>query len=177
MLLKRQTSERYPAQSTGGRQGTTGEITDLKGKVLSQRAGVAQARVMQSDIDNLRTQYRSLKSMAQALKGGQDIEGAAIVAYGAASVPLEPVFPNLRFTVPAAILLGLILGFECSLLVELLGRRVRSQADIEVEGVPLLGRSYGTSRTTFPMAILRRLGRRISKTHEVEHRGSEIIGG
>jgi capsular polysaccharide biosynthesis protein len=56
---------------------------------------------------------------------------AGMTALGEASAPEKPYFPNIPVIIGASAGFGLGIGVLAALLIELLGRRVRSKEDLE----------------------------------------------
>lgn len=123
--------------------------SDIEGSMLKQRALLLERKqhlnviqAMQIEIDSTRTVYNlSLQKYDQfLLTNGTNASAFEVLRWP--SRPFKPSHPvmsqNLLFSAPA----GLIMGLALALLVELMNRRIRCQADAEMYlGLPVLGRA------------------------------------
>ena len=102
-----------------------------KSRVLAQRDKIDQLNLLQSDIDLKRDQYQKAAQRAAELRLEADVAETGLDPLGNAVAPEKPSFPNVPLIAFGSIGLGLGLGICLALLIEMLGRRVRSDDDLE----------------------------------------------
>lgn len=135
ILSSQVAQERNSAASAAGAamnaaQATGGLLEAQKAKVMGQRDKVERLRLMQDQVDLHRDQYNKAVARAAQLRQEADIADSGITPLASAITPTDPVFPKKGLIMGASIPLGLGLGFLLSILLELLGRRVRSAHDL-----------------------------------------------
>lgn len=108
-------------------------------KVLAQRGKVAEAQQLSTDVRVLRDQYAKTAARAAELQQQGESNETGLEMLGSAVVPTSPIFPNWPLVIFGSLGLGFALGLLASLVVELLGRRVRSAEDLTFREVPVLG--------------------------------------
>lgn len=113
-------------------QATGGLLEAQKAKVMGQRTKVERLRLMQDEVDLHRDQYNKAVARAAQLRQEADIADSGITPLASAITPTEPVFPNKGLILGASIPMGLALGFLLAIVLELLGRRVRSAHDLGI---------------------------------------------
>ncbi len=108
-------------------------------KVLANAGKVGEAKRLATDVAVLRSQFT--KSAARAAELNQEAESneSGLTVLGSAVAPQSPEFPKIPLITFGSLGFGLALGVLVSLLVELLGRRVRDISDLALTGVPVLG--------------------------------------
>jgi capsular polysaccharide biosynthesis protein len=115
---------------------------------------------MQDEIDLRRDQYNKGVARAAQLRQEAEVAEAGVVPLSAAVTPQEPEFPKKGVIVPAALFGGIGLGVVIGLVLELIGRRVRSADDLAVSiKAPVLAVVRGEPKpikTSFKMPKLRR---------------------
>lgn len=104
---------------------------EQKGRVISQRDKIDRINQMQRDIDLKRDQYLRSAQRAADLRLEADVGETGLTPLGDATALDSPSFPNMPLIVLGSIAFGLGLGICLSLIVEFLGRRVRSEDDLE----------------------------------------------
>jgi succinoglycan biosynthesis transport protein ExoP len=109
---------------------TTGMLEQQKAKVMAQREKVERARLMQDEIDLRRDQYNKAMARAAQLRQEAEVLEAGVVPLAAAATPQMPVFPKRGLTIGASIPLGAAFGIVLALLLEMVGRRIRSASDL-----------------------------------------------
>ncbi|KQT34687.1 hypothetical protein ASG29_00530 [Sphingomonas sp. Leaf412] len=118
-------------------------ITNLysaqQAKVLAQRGKVAEAQQLSADVRVLRDQYAKTSARAAELQQQGQSDETGLELLGSAVVPTSAEFPKWPLVIFGSLGLGFALGLLASLVVELLGRRVRSSEDLGFRDVPLLG--------------------------------------
>ena len=108
-------------------------------KVLAQRGKVAEAQQLSADVRVLRDQYAKTSARAAELQQQGQSDETGLEMLGSAVVPTSPIFPKWSLVIFGSLGLGFALGLLASLVVELLGRRVRSPEDLTFRDVPVLG--------------------------------------
>lgn len=148
-----------PAGATGAQ--IEGAYQRQKERVIGQRDKLDQLNQMQRDIELKRDQY--LKSMQRAadLRLEADVGEAGMSPLGTATAPTEPASPNRPLIIVVATALGAGLGVVIALLVELLGRRVRSDDDLEYAASAPVFAIVGDSRN--PNGWIRKLTRLLDR--------------
>ncbi|WP_337188890.1 Wzz/FepE/Etk N-terminal domain-containing protein [Phenylobacterium sp.] len=109
---------------------TSGMLEQQKAKVMAQREQVERLRLMQDDIDLRREQYKQSVARSAQLRQESDVAEAGVTPLSSAITPQSPVFPNKLLIVGASVPGGVALGILLALLLELMGRRVRSADDL-----------------------------------------------
>lgn len=110
-----------------------------KARVIAEREKVDKLNQMQREIDILRDQYLNTAKRAADLKMQSNVGESGLTPLGDAVAPDKPSFPNVPLILGASIGIGLALGILTALLIEFLGRRVRSDEDLEhAVGAPVL---------------------------------------
>lgn len=154
LLAAQAAQERSSAASSGASvnasRSTSAMLEQQKAKVMGQREKVERLRLMQDDIDLRREQYRQAVSRAAQLRQEAEVAEAGVTPLATAITPQDPTFPNkpliMGISVPAGAALGVLMG----LLLELLGRRVRSVEDLHsVVAAPVLAVIYSATRRPF----------------------------
>lgn len=115
-------------------------------KVLAQRGKVAEAQQLSADVRVLRDQYTKTAARAAELQQQGESNETGLELLGSAVVPTSPVFPKWSLVIFGSLGLGFALGLLASLVVELLGRRVRGAEDLTFRDVPVLGVMAKTKR-------------------------------
>lgn len=157
--------------SVNASRSTSAMLEQQKAKVMGQREKVERLRLMQDEIDLRREQYKQAVARAAQLRQEAEVAEAGATPLSSAITPQDPAFPNKPLIMGASIPLGAALGVIMGLLLELIGRRIRSTEDLHsAVAAPVLAVIY--SRTKQPRARrnwlslgLRPLGRRVR--HEV----------
>jgi succinoglycan biosynthesis transport protein ExoP len=109
---------------------SSGMLEAQRAKVLGQREKVERLRLMQDEIDLRRDQYNKSVARAAQLRQEAEIAEAGVVPLASAVTPQEPEFPKKGIIIPASIFGGAGLGVVIGLVLELIGRRVRSADDL-----------------------------------------------
>ena len=109
-----------------------GMLEAQKAKVMAQREEVERLRLMQGEIDLRRLQYNNAVGRAAQLRQEAEVAetGAGVTPMGVVLRPVAPVFPNKLLFIAAAVVGGLGVGLLSALVLEFLGRRVRSPEDL-----------------------------------------------
>ena len=108
-------------------------------RVLAQRGLVAQARQLMGDIRVAREELARTQTRAAQLEQEAQSTETGLTFLGSAVAPQSPAFPKVMPIMLGALALGLAFGILVSLIVELLNRRVRGMADLDFDGVPVIG--------------------------------------
>jgi uncharacterized protein involved in exopolysaccharide biosynthesis len=101
-----------------------------KAKVLAQRDKVEQLRLLQDDVNIRREEYNKAAARAAELRQEAEVADAGVTPLGAAVTPQQAVFPQPLILIPVGIGGGMMLGLGLALVLELLGRRIRSSEDL-----------------------------------------------
>lgn len=101
-----------------------------KAKVMSQRDKVEKLRLMQGEIDLRRQQHNNAVTRAAQLRQEAEVAVTGVTPLGAAITPRTPIFPNKGLILGSSIAAGLGIGLAAALLLEFMGRRVRSADDV-----------------------------------------------
>lgn len=108
-----------------------GRLGSLTATVVSQREALAQAQQLQDEIDLLRLQYDSETGRSAKLRQDAEATAIGITPIGQTAMPVSPEFPNPPLILGGALVLGSGVGVMLALLTELLGRKVRTEEDLE----------------------------------------------
>lgn len=110
-----------------------------KARVLAQADKVDRLNQMNQNIAVKREQYQKIAAKAGEMQAQAGSTDTLLQAMGETNLPDTPVWPNKPLVIGGSIAVGLVLGLMLALLVELLGRRVRSDEDLEyAAGAPVL---------------------------------------
>lgn len=109
---------------------TSSMLEQQKAKVMAQREEVERLRLMQDEIDLRREQYKQAVARAAQLRQEAEVAEAGVSSLANAVTPQSPEFPKKGLTMAASIPAGAALGMLLALVLELLGRRVRSAEDL-----------------------------------------------
>ncbi len=115
------------------------QYSSQQAKVLANAGKVGEAKRLATDVAVLRNQF--IKSAARAAELEQEAESneSGLTLLGNAVAPQSPDFPKIPLITFGSLGFGFALGVLVSLLVELLGRRVRDVSDLALTGVPVIG--------------------------------------
>jgi polysaccharide biosynthesis transport protein len=102
-----------------------------KSRVIGQTETLAKLEQFNRDIDVKRDQYLRAAQRAAQLKLEASTSETTISPLGEATVPDKPSSPKVPLIIFGAIGFGLALGIGLALLIELFGRRVRCDEDLE----------------------------------------------
>lgn len=107
------------------------EVASQTSKVISKRDQIEKLTQLQSEVNVRRQQYNSSMARVAELRREASVADVGITALGEAATPQKPSFPNTPLILGGALGLGLGFGVLISLLLELFGRRVRSEEDLK----------------------------------------------
>jgi polysaccharide biosynthesis transport protein len=102
-----------------------------KTRVIAQRETLDKLDQFNRDISVKQDQYLKSAQRVAQLRLESSTAETTITPLGEATVPDEPTSPRVTLILFGALAFGLALGVGLALLVELLGRRVRSDEDLE----------------------------------------------
>lgn len=129
-----------------------------KARVLAQADKMDRLNQMESDILVKRDQYQKLAARVEEMKAMALAGESPLEPLGNTNLPDQPVWPNKPLVIVGSIVLGGALGVLLALFVELLARRVRSEADLEfATGVPVLAIVGQRRPDNFILAKLRQI--------------------
>lgn len=135
------------AASAGGMAGAArASIAELdrayeaqKARVMSMRDKLDRLAQLQREVELRRDQYEKAAARAGDFRLQSDVVDTGLTILGSAVAPTKPDFPNVPLITFGAMAFGLALGTLLALLIEMLGRRVRSIDDLEdAIGAPVL---------------------------------------
>lgn len=110
-----------------------------KAKVINMADKMGVLRQLQAQVELRREEYNRTLSKAADFRQVAASADAGITPLGAAVTPKDPSFPQPLLIFLGSPAMGLVVGLLAALLVELLGRRVRSAQDLEtILQAPLL---------------------------------------
>lgn len=111
-----------------------------KRTVLNLRAQRDEAAVLLKDLETAQRAYDQVATRRSQLSLESQADQVPVRVLSPAVEPLRPSKPNLPKNMVAALVVGLILGVAAAAALEMVDRRVRSEADLLVmDGVPVLG--------------------------------------
>jgi len=114
-------------------------VAAQKNKVIAESDKIGRLNQLQQDVELRRDWYQRTNAKASEYREQSVSTDIGIEPLGTATTPKAPVFPNYWLIVPGGIGLGLTVGILVSLLMELLGRRVRVAEDLSMVGeAPLI---------------------------------------
>lgn len=113
-------------------------MATAKLKVLSQSTELEHLRDLHAEVALRQDQYNKTAARAAELRQEAMIGDTGLTVMGRAAVPQKPKFPNKTLILGGSLGLGLASGVLIGLILELLGRRVRSVEDLRSTGVPVL---------------------------------------
>lgn len=102
-----------------------------KDKVVAQSEHIEMIGRMTRDIELKREQLAKVSDRASEFRLKANVGDAGLVSMGAATAPESAEFPNVPLIIAGSFGFGAALGVCLALLIELLGRRIRSQEDLE----------------------------------------------
>ena len=144
------------AAAASAARATASMLEQQKEKVLAQRETVERLRLMQDEVALRRNQYNNALVRAAQLRQEAEVLEAGVVPLASAVTPQAPVFPKKALTIGVAIPIGAGLGILAGLLLELIGRRVRSAQDLEaIVHAPVLAVLQNPQRKQFRWGSLR----------------------
>ena len=124
---------------SGGAKALDKAVAAQQAKVLAKREQIGHLDQLHQDVELRQAEYKAASEKLSHFRQLASSSDAGITSLGNALTPDAPVFPNYLLIVPGAIILGLGMGVLVSLLLELLGRRVRTADDLAMdEEVPLI---------------------------------------
>lgn len=121
------------AANTGGvdRGALESEMASARSKVIADREKLDKLAQMQRDVALKQDQYVKAAARVADLRLEAQSDDSGMTPLGEASAPDKPYFPKIPLIVGASAGFGLGIGVLAALLIELLGRRVRSKEDLE----------------------------------------------
>jgi uncharacterized protein involved in exopolysaccharide biosynthesis len=131
------------AQLSAQRSNAMSAVDVTRARQAGAPAILERAMQLESQANNLRQQYSKvstdlLRAQSSArLANEQRAERLSLVE--PPNLPDQPHWPNRPIFIAAGAVAGLALGFLLALLVELLNRPMRSPAQVQAMGLPVLG--------------------------------------
>nr|WP_280740963.1 GNVR domain-containing protein [Sphingomonas trueperi] len=132
------------AQAGGGAGSAQSQLQSAanaqRARVLGNRQDVDQLNQLQRDVTLKQDQYMKAAQRVADLRLEASSNDTGMSTLSEASAPDSPYSPKVPMIIGGAAAFGLGLGLLIALLVELLGRRVRSPEDLETAvDAPVLG--------------------------------------
>jgi polysaccharide biosynthesis transport protein len=139
-------------------------MATAKSKVLSQSTELEHLRDLHAEVALRQDQYNKTAARAAELRQEAMIGDTGLTVMGPAAVPQKPKFPNKTLMLGGSLGLGLVSGVLIGLILELLGRRVRSVEDLRSTGVPVLAVIPAAKSAGAPLKGLSWTPRRLLQT-------------
>lgn len=114
------------------------KLAEQRNRVLSSAAERDQFTVLQRDVDAAQKAYDAVTQRLNQSQLESHVNQTDVSVLTPATEPTQPSSPIIRLNVLLAIFVGGFLGVTAALVTELVDRRVRSEADLDLPGVPLL---------------------------------------
>jgi chain length determinant protein EpsF len=123
-----------------------------RAKVIALRDARDQSVVLMRDVDTAQKAYEAALQRYLVNKVESGARSTNVTVLNPAAVPTRPSRPKVPLNIALGVIVGLMLGLGAVFLLELLDRRVRSDADLEAAVIeaPLLG----TLRPWHPSRLL-----------------------
>ena len=131
------------AQLAAQRQAAMSRVSETMARQAGAPAILERAMQLEAQANNLRQQYSRVSADLLRAQGSarlaneQRAERLSLVE--PPNVPDSPHWPNRPLVIAAGAAAGLALGFLLALLIELLNRPMRSPAQVQSMGLPVLG--------------------------------------
>ena len=131
-LREQDTAGAQMAAASASARASNSMLEAQKAKVMGQRDQVERLRLMQGEIDLRRQQNSNAVGRAAQLRQEADVAetGTGVTPLGGVITPQKPVFPNKPLILGMSLAGGMGLGLLAAILLEFLGRRVRSAEDV-----------------------------------------------
>ena len=159
VVQERRSSSTSVSAAVSAAQSNNSLLETQKAKVMSQRDKVEKVRLMQDEINLRRDQYTKAIARGAELRQEADISESGVIPLANAITPQDPVFPKKGLVISAALFGGAGLGVAIGLLIELLGRRIRSADDlhsaIDAPILAVIRRAGKPLRTSWLSRLLR----------------------
>ncbi|WP_332773034.1 hypothetical protein [Phenylobacterium sp.] len=108
-------------------------------RVIAKRDKIQRLTQLQTEVNMRREQYNRASARAAEYRQEAAVTDPGMSPMGNAVTPRKPTFPNIPLILGGASALGFVMGLMVALLLELLGRRIRSVEDMRAAfDVPLL---------------------------------------
>ncbi|MGE5616232.1 MAG: chain length determinant protein EpsF, partial [Bacillota bacterium] len=109
-------------------------------KVAELRDARSESQVLLRDVDTAQKAYEAALSRYLVNKVESGARQTNVAVLSPATEPLMPAKPKVPLNIALGIFVGMLLGFTAVFFLELLDRRVRSNADLEIAmDAPLIG--------------------------------------
>ena len=123
----------------GGARVLEKSVAAQQQKVIAHSEQIGHLNQLHQDVLLRQVEYKTAAEKVSHFREQSTSGDAGITSLGNALTPSAPDFPNYLLIVPGASILGLGVGVLVSLLMELIGRRVRTTEDLGLEkDVPLI---------------------------------------
>lgn len=163
LLARQAAQESSAANSAAGSAASAARVSAglleaQKSKVIGQRDKIERLRQLQAEVNIRRDQFTKASTRTAALRQEAEIGESGITPLDSATAPRKPSFPNVPLMMVGALGFGLGFGVLVALLVELFGRRVRSEDDLnQAVNAPVLAVISAAQRPPTGVSRLRAL--------------------
>jgi uncharacterized protein involved in exopolysaccharide biosynthesis len=106
------------------------EVAEQRSKVIGQRDQLGTLRKLKDGVDLQRAQLGKINERIGELRQEAEAGQSGLTTLGNAVTPSAPYFPNKPLILLGAGIFGIAIGALSGLLLELLGRKVRSEGDV-----------------------------------------------
>jgi chain length determinant protein EpsF len=111
-----------------------------KAKLLGLKRPRDEINPLMREVESAQRNYDSALERLNQYSMQSRLDQTNVTVLNPAVTPLFPSSPNVKLNMALGLMLGLMLGFGLALLLEMTGRKVRSDQDlVDSTGVPLLG--------------------------------------
>lgn len=132
------------------------QVDSLTANVIDQRRRSIQYNIFQRDVDTNRALYNALLQQFKEVSIAGSVGTNNVSVVDAATVPANPVKPNLRLNILLSILIGIVVGGMLALVMEQLSESAITPEDFQRKlGVPLLGTIPLLTKNADPVYVLR----------------------
>ena len=113
-------------------------LNNQRQRVLAASSERDALAVLQRDVDSAQKAYDSVTQRLNQSQLESQVNQTDVSVLTPATEPTQPSSPIVRLNVLLSIFVGGFLGVTAALVTELVDRRVRSESDLELPGIPLL---------------------------------------
>ncbi len=123
----------------GGAKNLEKSVADQQKKVIAHSEQIGRLNQLHQDVVLRQAEYKATSEKVSHFREQANSGDAGVTPLGNALTPSDPTFPNYFLIAPGGIILGLGVGVLVSLLLELLGRRIRTVEDLDLDdNIPLI---------------------------------------
>ncbi len=123
----------------GGAKVLEQSVAAQQQKVIAHSEQIGRLNQLHQDVLLRQAEYKATSEKVSHFREQANSGDAGVTSLGNALTPSDPTFPNYLLIAPGGIILGLGVGVLVSLLLELLGRRIRTVEDLDLDDdIPLI---------------------------------------